>query len=159
MIFGFGERGCIGFNFALQEVKVLIPSLVYRHEFSNAGKEPVEYDTLYRLVKPVNFYIRAKRRPEWCEPIPKPVPESKLGTASDLTPQLAQSSKVESTAEPATESSTGSGGKIAVDMLAKPIGEATVGLAVQFRERSGISNPSGGHMGRGGAEFDPNSAF
>ena len=89
-------------------MKVLIPSLVFRYEFSNAGEDPVEYDPFYQLVKPVNFYIRAKRRTEWPEPTPKPVPESKLETTSDSTPQSTQNSKVESIAEPVAELGTGS---------------------------------------------------
>ena len=63
--FAAGPRGCIGFNFALQEVKVLLPSLVYRYEFEDASGEPVEYDPEFQLVRPVNFYARASRRKEW----------------------------------------------------------------------------------------------
>ena len=65
--FAFGQRGCIGFNFALQEVKVLIPCLVYRYEFSRAGDEPVEYDPIYQLIRPNNLSVRAKRRTSWPE--------------------------------------------------------------------------------------------
>lgn len=63
--FAFGQRGCIGFNFALQEVKVLIPCLIYRYEFIQVGDEPVEYDPMYQLIRPNNFFVRAKRRTEW----------------------------------------------------------------------------------------------
>lgn len=40
--FAAGPRGCIGFNFALQEVKVLIPELVYRYQFEKSGEEPTD---------------------------------------------------------------------------------------------------------------------
>ena len=63
--FAAGPRGCIGFNFALQEVKVLLPSLVYRYRFEDASGEPVEYDPEFQLIRPVNFYARATRRTEW----------------------------------------------------------------------------------------------
>lgn len=44
MPFATGPRSCIGFNFALGEVKVLLPELVYRYEFSKEGDEAVTYD-------------------------------------------------------------------------------------------------------------------
>ena len=73
--FAYGQRSCIGFNFALQEVKIIIPSLVYRYEFSASGEAPVEYDPMYQLIRPVNFYVRAKKRTQWPEPEEKPDPE------------------------------------------------------------------------------------
>ena len=139
--FGFGQRGCIGFNFALQEVKVLIPSLVYRYEFSNSGEDPVEYDPFYQLVKPVNFYIRARRRTEWPEPTPKPVPVSMSGTTSDPTPKPTQNCNVESAVESTAESGTGPRKDIAVDKAAKAVEEPTVGVAVRSEKDVALTTP------------------
>jgi cytochrome P450 len=63
--FAAGGRGCIGFNFALQEVKILLAELVYRYEFVREGKEAVQYDPEFQLVRPLNLYVRAKRRTSW----------------------------------------------------------------------------------------------
>lgn len=35
--FAVGGRSCLGFNFALQEVKVFLPKLVYRYHWSKEG--------------------------------------------------------------------------------------------------------------------------
>jgi hypothetical protein len=67
MPFATGPRSCIGFNFALGEVKVLLPALVYRYEFSKEGEEAVTYDPEFQLIRPMNFYVRAKRRTSWPE--------------------------------------------------------------------------------------------
>ena len=50
---------CIRFNFALQEVRVIIPILIYRYQFEKVGTELIEYDVL------VSFYARVKRRTSW----------------------------------------------------------------------------------------------
>ena len=71
MPFATGPRGCIGFNLALAEVKVLLPALIYRYEFSQANDDAVEYDPEFMLIRPVNLYVRAKRRTEWPEPSEK----------------------------------------------------------------------------------------
>ncbi|OBT38555.1 hypothetical protein VE00_10901 [Pseudogymnoascus sp. WSF 3629] len=63
--FAMGARGCIGFNFALQEVRILLSELVYRYEFAREGLEAIEYDPEFQLVRPLNFYIRAKKRTVW----------------------------------------------------------------------------------------------
>lgn len=62
MPFAAGPRMCIGFNFALQEVKVFLPKLVYRYEFSLAQDGPIEYDPMFQLIRPDNLYVRARRR-------------------------------------------------------------------------------------------------
>jgi hypothetical protein len=67
MPFATGPRSCIGFNFALGEVKVLLPELVYRYEFSKEGEEAVTYDPEFQLIRPMNFYVRAKKRTSWPE--------------------------------------------------------------------------------------------
>lgn len=66
--FAQGPRMCVGFNFALQEIKVFLPKLVYRYKFSLAkieGEETVEYDPYFQLIRPNNLYIRAQRRIKW----------------------------------------------------------------------------------------------
>lgn len=60
--FATGPRGCIGFNFALLEVKILLSELVSRYEFVREGLDAVEYDPEFQLIRPLNFYVRAKRR-------------------------------------------------------------------------------------------------
>ncbi|KAK1142526.1 hypothetical protein N8T08_007500 [Aspergillus melleus] len=60
--FATGPRGCIGFNFALLEVKVLLSELVSRYEFVREGLEAIDYDPEFQLIRPLNFYVRAKRR-------------------------------------------------------------------------------------------------
>ncbi|KAI2475479.1 Cytochrome P450 [Pyrenophora tritici-repentis] len=67
MPFATGPRSCIGFNFALGEVKVLLPLLVYRYEFCKEGEEAVSYDPEFQLIRPMNFYVRARRRTSWPE--------------------------------------------------------------------------------------------
>ncbi|KAI9832012.1 MAG: hypothetical protein M1819_004556 [Sarea resinae] len=63
--FATGPRGCIGFNFALQEAKILFPELVYRYEFVRTSYEAIEYDPEFQLIRPLNFYVRARKRTEW----------------------------------------------------------------------------------------------
>ncbi|KAJ9628496.1 hypothetical protein H2203_002395 [Taxawa tesnikishii (nom. ined.)] len=65
--FATGPRGCIGFNFALQEIKVLLSELVYRYEFVREGDEAVEYDPEFQLIRPLNFFAYAKKRTSWPE--------------------------------------------------------------------------------------------
>ncbi|OQD94824.1 hypothetical protein PENSOL_c023G06871 [Penicillium solitum] len=60
--FATGPRGCIGFNFALLEVKILLSELVSRYEFFREGLETIEYDPEFQLIRPLNFYVRAKKR-------------------------------------------------------------------------------------------------
>ncbi|KAI8960758.1 putative cytochrome P450 [Daldinia sp. FL1419] len=65
--FGAGPRGCIGYNVALLETKLTIANLVWRYHFENVSKEPVEYDPKFILTRPLNCYIRARRRTSWPE--------------------------------------------------------------------------------------------
>lgn len=60
--FATGPRGCIGFNFALLEVKILVGELLSRYEFVREGQEAIDYDPEFQLIRPLNFYVRAKRR-------------------------------------------------------------------------------------------------
>lgn len=63
--FATGARGCIGFNFALLEVKILLSELVYRYRFAREGLDAVDYDPEFQLIRPLNLYVTAKRRTEW----------------------------------------------------------------------------------------------
>lgn len=63
--FATGQRMCIGFNFALQEIKVFLPKLVYRYEFRREGDGTIEYDPMFQLIRPNNLYVRAERRTKW----------------------------------------------------------------------------------------------
>ncbi|RDW93855.1 cytochrome P450 [Aspergillus mulundensis] len=63
--FAMGPRMCIGFSFAIQEVKVFLPKLVYRYHFTREGDGPVEYDPMFQLIRPNNLYVRAERRVKW----------------------------------------------------------------------------------------------
>jgi cytochrome P450 len=63
--FATGPRGCIGFNFALLEIKILLSELVYRYQFGREGSEAVEYDPEFQLIRPLNLYVTAKRRTSW----------------------------------------------------------------------------------------------
>lgn len=63
--FAAGPRMCVGFNFALQEIKVFLPKLLYRYKFSLAQDGPIEYDPYFQLIRPNNLYIRAERRVKW----------------------------------------------------------------------------------------------
>jgi hypothetical protein len=63
--FATGGRMCIGFNFALQEIKVFLPKLVYRYKFTREGDGPVDYDPMFQLIRPNNLYVRAEKRVKW----------------------------------------------------------------------------------------------
>lgn len=65
MPFATGQRMCIAFNFALQEVRVFVTKLVWRYHFSMATEGVVEYDPQFQLIRPTNFYVRAERRVKW----------------------------------------------------------------------------------------------
>ncbi|KAK4163380.1 cytochrome P450 monooxygenase [Cladorrhinum sp. PSN259] len=60
--FATGPRGCIGFNFALLEVKILMSELVHRYEFSREGTDAIQYDPEFQLIRPLNLYVTARRR-------------------------------------------------------------------------------------------------
>ncbi|KAJ5944961.1 hypothetical protein N7516_005129 [Penicillium verrucosum] len=63
--FAAGPRMCIGFSFALQEVKVFLPKLLYRYKFTKENDGSVEYDPMFQLIRPTNLYVRAERRVKW----------------------------------------------------------------------------------------------
>lgn len=63
--FATGPRGCIGFNFALQEVRIFLVKLVWRYDFTMATDGAVDYDPMFQLIRPTNFYVRAEKRVKW----------------------------------------------------------------------------------------------
>lgn len=65
MPFAAGPRMCMGYHFALQEVKVFLPKLVYRYQFVREGDGIIEYDPMFQLIRPNNLYVRAVRRVKW----------------------------------------------------------------------------------------------
>lgn len=46
---------CIGFNFALQEVKVFLTQLVFRYKFIRENDGAIEYDPMFQLIRPNNL--------------------------------------------------------------------------------------------------------
>ncbi|KAK5135328.1 hypothetical protein LTR08_005432 [Meristemomyces frigidus] len=54
-----GQRMCIGFNFALLEVKILMCKLVWRYQWLKEGEPSAEYDPFYQLIRPTD--IREER--------------------------------------------------------------------------------------------------
>ncbi|KAM0723194.1 hypothetical protein Q7P37_001394 [Cladosporium fusiforme] len=63
--FATGKRMCIGFNFALQEVKIFLPKLLYRYKFVHEEFGTIEYDPMFQLIRPNNLYVRAEKRVKW----------------------------------------------------------------------------------------------
>lgn len=63
--FATGPRMCIGFNFALQEIKIFLPKLIWRYKFTKDGDETIEYDPMFQLIRPNNLYVRAEKRVKW----------------------------------------------------------------------------------------------
>lgn len=63
--FAAGGRGCVGFNLALTQVKLVLAELVYRYEFEDSSPEAVVYDPEFLVVRPLNFYAGLTKRKEW----------------------------------------------------------------------------------------------
>ena len=66
--FAAGGRGCVGFNLALMQVKMVLAELVYRYRFEDASTEAVIYDPEFLVVRPLNFYASPIKRTQWPEP-------------------------------------------------------------------------------------------
>ncbi|KAI3391683.1 hypothetical protein diail_6962 [Diaporthe ilicicola] len=60
--FAAGGRGCVGFNLALTQVKVVLAELVFRYEFEDSSPEAVVYDPEFLVTRPLNFYAALTRR-------------------------------------------------------------------------------------------------
>ncbi|KAK3995340.1 putative cytochrome P450 E-class, group IV [Cladorrhinum sp. PSN332] len=63
--FAAGKRGCVGFNLALAEVKMVLAELVYQYSFEDASPEAVVYDPEFLVTRPLNFYASATKRTQW----------------------------------------------------------------------------------------------
>ncbi|KAK9261039.1 cytochrome P450 [Lipomyces tetrasporus] len=63
--FAKGQRMCIGFNFALLEVKIFMCKLVYRYHWEKEGDSESDYDPYFQLIRPVNLYVRTQTRERW----------------------------------------------------------------------------------------------
>jgi cytochrome P450 len=60
--FAAGGRGCVGFNLALTQAKIVLAELVYRYEFDDSSTEAVVYDPEFLVTRPLNFYAGLTRR-------------------------------------------------------------------------------------------------
>ena len=67
---------CIGFNFALLEVKIFICKLVYRYHWEKEGDADAEYDPYFQLIRPINLYVKTQKRESW------PTPSEKESTST-----------------------------------------------------------------------------
>ncbi|KAK5118682.1 hypothetical protein LTR85_007888 [Meristemomyces frigidus] len=56
---------CIGFNFALQEIKVFMCLLVWRYQWLKEGEPEADYDPFFQLIRPINLYVRTTKRSVW----------------------------------------------------------------------------------------------
>jgi cytochrome P450 len=56
------KHRCAHIPFALMEVKILLSELLSRYEFFREGLDAVEYDPEFQLIRPLNLYVRAKKR-------------------------------------------------------------------------------------------------
>ncbi|KAJ7472797.1 cytochrome P450 [Mycena latifolia] len=60
--FATGARGCIGFNFALQEIKIILARVVLNFQIQNVTEGSVIYDPEFNLYRPLNFHIKLHKQ-------------------------------------------------------------------------------------------------
>ncbi|KAJ6553059.1 cytochrome P450 [Mycena capillaripes] len=60
--FAAGGRGCIGFNFALQEIKLVLTRVVLNFQIENMTEGPVIYDPEFTLYRPLNFMMKLRKQ-------------------------------------------------------------------------------------------------
>ncbi|KAJ7055685.1 cytochrome P450 [Mycena amicta] len=60
--FAAGGRGCIGFNFALQEMKLVMTRVVLNFQIENVTEGAVIYDPDFSLFRPLNFRMRLHKQ-------------------------------------------------------------------------------------------------
>ncbi|KAJ7656162.1 cytochrome P450 [Mycena polygramma] len=60
--FAAGARGCIGFNFALQELKIVLCRVVLNFQIENTTEGAVIYDPDFSLYRPLNFRMRLRKQ-------------------------------------------------------------------------------------------------
>ncbi|KZV92268.1 cytochrome P450 [Exidia glandulosa HHB12029] len=61
--FATGARGCIGFAFALQEMKLVIARVVLNFTIKDVTHGPVVYDPDFSIYRPLNFMATVAKRP------------------------------------------------------------------------------------------------
>ncbi|KAJ7247592.1 cytochrome P450 [Mycena rebaudengoi] len=60
--FAAGGRGCIGFVFALQELKIVLVKVVLNFQIENTTEGAVIYDPDFSLYRPLNFTMRLHKQ-------------------------------------------------------------------------------------------------
>ncbi|KAJ7195100.1 cytochrome P450, partial [Mycena pura] len=60
--FAAGGRGCIGFNFALQEIKIVLARVVLNFQIENVTEGAVIYDPEFSLYRPLNFRMKLHKQ-------------------------------------------------------------------------------------------------
>ncbi|KAJ7501233.1 cytochrome P450 [Mycena galericulata] len=60
--FAAGGRGCIGFNFALQEIKIILARVVLNFQIENTTEGAVIYDPDFSLYRPMNFTMKLHKQ-------------------------------------------------------------------------------------------------
>ncbi|KAJ7749382.1 cytochrome P450 [Mycena metata] len=60
--FAAGARGCIGFNFALQEIKIVLARIVLNFQIENTTEGAVIYDPDFSLYRPLNFRMKLHKQ-------------------------------------------------------------------------------------------------
>ncbi|KAJ7160408.1 cytochrome P450 [Mycena filopes] len=60
--FAAGGRGCIGFNFALQEIKIILARVVLNFQIENTTEGAVIYDPDFSLYRPLNFRMKLHKQ-------------------------------------------------------------------------------------------------
>ncbi|KAK7041988.1 FAD-binding FR-type domain-containing protein [Favolaschia claudopus] len=77
--FAAGGRGCIGFNFALQEIKIVLARVVLNFQIENTTEGAVIYDPDFSLYRPLNFTMRLHKQVEVEEIITETKSSAKAG--------------------------------------------------------------------------------
>ncbi|KAJ7153209.1 cytochrome P450 [Mycena filopes] len=60
--FATGVRGCIGFNFAIQELKIMMARVVLNFRVENTTEGAVIYDPDFALYRPLNFHMKLHKQ-------------------------------------------------------------------------------------------------
>ncbi|KAK9693388.1 hypothetical protein K7432_013940 [Basidiobolus ranarum] len=88
--FSSGPRACLGTQFALQEAKIVLATMLRRFEFHLMDNKPVLYATNSAALKPENFYMRITRRTELPESTSESPSDSSTPRTELTTPLIAK---------------------------------------------------------------------